>query len=99
FIWSNLCTRHSRQVNAARARDWPDKRRSVDLGRSPYDRLGIPSWADQRSELMSITIPKRVRFLDGVTDPLGGSTENLAGPRYGISQIEEIWNKNNWLPR
>ena len=47
---------------------------------------------------MSITIPKRVRVLNGVTDPLGGSRENLVGPRNGISQIAEIWNKNNCLP-
>ena len=55
----------------------PRSRRSVDLGHSAYDRLRIPRDGDQRSELMSITIPKRVRVLDGVTDPLGGSRKNL----------------------
>jgi hypothetical protein len=47
---------------------------------------------------MSITIPKWVRVLDGVTDPLGGSRKNLLSARNGISKIAEIWNKNNWLP-
>jgi hypothetical protein len=57
---------------------------------------------DQRSELielMSIAIPKWVRVLDAVTDPLGGFRENLLSARNGISQIAEIWNNNNWLPR
>ena len=29
---------------------------------------------------------------------MGGSRENLLSARNGISQIAEIWNKNNWLP-
>ena len=74
------------------------KRRSVDLAYSAYDRLRIPRDGDQRSELMSIPIPKRVRVLDGVADPLGGSVESLLSARNGINQIAEIWNNNNLLP-
>ena len=47
---------------------------------------------------MSSTVPKCVRVLDGVTDPLGGSRRNLLNARNGISQIPEICNKNIWLP-
>jgi hypothetical protein len=47
---------------------------------------------------MSITIPQWVRVLAGVTDPPGGSRDNLFSARNGISQIAEIRNKNNWLP-
>ena len=61
-------------------------------------RARIPRDADQRSELMSITIPKRVRVLDGVNDSLVSSRQNLPGAHNGISQIAEIWNKNKWLP-
>jgi len=42
-------------------------------------------------------IPERVRVLDGVTDSLCGSSSDLSITRNGISQIEKIWNKNNWL--
>ena len=70
----------------------------VDLGHSAYERLGISRDGDQRSELMSITTPKRVRILDGVTDPLGGSRKNLLSARNGISQIAEDLQQRNWLP-
>ena len=75
----------------------PPGRRSVDLGHSAYDR-GFPRSGEQRSELMSIAIPKWVRVLEGVTYPLGGSRERRLSARNGISQIAEIWNNNNWLP-
>jgi hypothetical protein len=47
---------------------------------------------------MSITIPKRVRVLDGITDPLGGSRENPLGARYEINQIGRASGIENWLP-
>jgi hypothetical protein len=47
---------------------------------------------------MSITIPKRVRILDGIADPLGGSRENLLGARYEINQIGRASGIENWLP-
>lgn len=47
---------------------------------------------------MSITIRKRVRVLDGVTNPPGGSRKIGRSARNGISQIAETWCKNNWLP-
>src|SRR5450759_3003982 len=71
----------------------------VCLGRSSYDRVRIPKDGDQRSELMSITLPKWVRVLAGVKDPPSDSRKNLRIVRNGISQIAEIRNKNNWLPR
>jgi hypothetical protein len=46
---------------------------------------------------MSITIPKRVRVLNGITDPLGGSRENLLGGRYEINQIGRASGIENWL--
>lgn len=60
--------------------------------------MRIPRNGDQRSELMSITIPKWVRVFDGVTDPQDGSRENLLDTSNRISQIAERWNNNNWLP-
>jgi hypothetical protein len=48
--------------------------------------------------LMSITIPKWVRVLDGVTVPLGGSRQGLFSAPNGINQMAEIRNKSNWLP-
>jgi len=48
---------------------------------------------------MSITIPKRVRVLNGITDPLGGSRENLLGGRYEINQIGRPSGIENWLPK
>jgi hypothetical protein len=47
---------------------------------------------------LSITIPKWVRVLSGVTDPLRGSRKNLPSARNEINQIAEIWNKNNLPP-
>jgi hypothetical protein len=47
---------------------------------------------------MSITIPKRVRVLDGITDPLGGSRENLLGARYEINQMGRASGIDIWLP-
>jgi hypothetical protein len=57
----------------------------------------IPRDGDQRSELMSITIPEWVRVPDGVTDPLGGSRQNISNARNEINQIAEIRNHNKWL--
>jgi hypothetical protein len=48
---------------------------------------------------MSITIPKWVRVLDGVTDPLGGSGKNLLSARNGIRQILDILKNENCLPK
>jgi hypothetical protein len=62
------------------------------------DSLRIPRDGDPRSELLSITIAKRVRVLDGGTDPLGDFRKNLSRPRNGINQTQEVWNKNTWLP-
>src|SRR5271157_5621879 len=62
----------------------------VDPGHSAYDRPRTPRDGDQRSELMSITIPRWVRVLDGVTDPLGGYRRNVLKAHNGINQIAEI---------
>jgi hypothetical protein len=71
-----------------------------DLGHSAYDMtaFGFRGIVDQRPRLMSITIPKRVRVLNGITDPLGGSRENLLGGRYEINQIGRPSGIENWLP-
>jgi hypothetical protein len=47
---------------------------------------------------ISIMIPKRVRVLDGVTDPPGDFRKNLLSARNGISQIAEVCYKDVWLP-
>jgi hypothetical protein len=52
--------------------------------------IGIPKDSNQRFELMSITILKRVRVHDGFTDPEGNSRGKLFSPCNGMSQIAEI---------
>ena len=46
---------------------------------------------------MSITTPKRVRVLDGRTDPLGSSRKSFLIAQNRINQIVEIGNKDNCL--